>query len=146
MKKLILLLSIFYAANTMAQTQADTAAIRAAALDYVEGFYTGDTVRLAKGLSADLVKRIIDNRNGKSTLTTIGLKDLIGYTRSGQKMPDKNPAEPFAAKVDIYDITSDIAIAKVTTNKMNVFFDYIQAGKINGEWKIINVLWAFYKR
>jgi len=126
-----------------AQSKEDSSAIKTAALDYVEGFFTSDSNRLAKGLSPELVKRIIDNRSGNSKLMTIGLKDLIGYTRRGQKMPDNNPSEPFKAKVDIYDITSGIAIAKISTNKMPQFFDYIQAGKINGEWKIINVMWAF---
>ena len=58
-------------------------------------------------------------------------------------MPDKKPGEPFKAIVDIYDISSGIALAKVSTNKMPEFFDYIQVGKMNGEWKIVNVLWAF---
>lgn len=128
-----------------AQTAQDSMAIRKAALDYVEGFFTADTARLARGLSPDLVKRIIDNRSGKSVLNTVGRADLIGYFKTGYKMPDKNPSEPFKAQIDIYDIASDIAIAKVSTNKMSEFFDYIQVGKMNGEWKIINVLWAFNK-
>lgn len=145
MKKVFFLLSIaiFYASHATSQTAADTVSIKTAALDYVEGFYTSDSLRLARGLSADLVKRIIDNRGGKSRLMTIGLKELISYTKTGQKMPDNNPSEPFKAKIDIFDIAKGIAIAKITTNKMPEFFDYVQLGKMNGEWKIINVLWAF---
>lgn len=143
MKKLIAIIFILYAATAYSQTAADTAGIKEAALNYVEGFYTSDTARLAKGLSPELVKRIIDNRGGKSVLSTMGLKELVGYASSGQKMPNPNPSEPFKATVVIYDIASDIATAKVTTNKMNMFFDYIQVGKINGRWQIINVLWAF---
>jgi hypothetical protein len=143
MKKLIILGVFFYGTHATGQTAADSAAIRTAALDYVEGFFTADTVRLARGLSPQLVKRIIDDRGGKSILGTMGQKDLIGYASAGQKMPDKNPAEPFKATINIYDIKKGIAIAKISTNKMPEFFDYIQIGRMNGEWKIINVLWAF---
>ncbi|MDZ4709679.1 MAG: nuclear transport factor 2 family protein [Saprospiraceae bacterium] len=143
MKLLILFVVLTSSISVSAQSKQDSATIKTATQDYVEGFFTSDSSRLAKAMSADLIKRIIDNRSGSSKLMTIGLKELIGYTKMGQKMPDNNPSEPFKAKVDIYDITGGIALAKVSTNKMPDFFDYIQAGKINGEWKIINVLWAF---
>ncbi len=129
----------------VSQSENDKIAIKQAALNYVEGFYTADTTRLAKGLHKDLVKRIIDDRSGTSKIQTIGLKDLVGYVKSGKKMPDKNPADPFKADVTIYDISNGIALAKVTTNKMDMFFDYLQLGKVNGEWIILNVLWAFVK-
>ncbi|MDZ4709677.1 MAG: nuclear transport factor 2 family protein [Saprospiraceae bacterium] len=47
------------------------------------------------------------------------------------------------SQIAIYDITGGIALAKVSTYKMPEFFDYIQLGKMTGEWKIINVFWAF---
>jgi len=136
MKQFIFIVFLTYTFSASSQSKQDSLAIKTAAVDYVEGFFTGDSSRLAKAMSPELTKRIIDN------LMTIGLKELIGYTKMG-KMPDKNPSEPFKAKVDIYDITSGIALAKVSTNKMPEFFDYIQVGKMNGEWKIVNVLWAF---
>ena len=142
MKPFILLLALTLSYAMKAQSPQDSVAIKTAAQDYVEGFFTADSSRLAKAMSPELTKRIIDHRGGNSKLQTIGLKELIGYTKMG-KMPDKNPGEPFKAKVEIYDISSGIALAKVSTNKMPEFFDYIQAGKMNGEWKIINVLWAF---
>ena len=142
MKQLIFIVFLTWSISVFAQTQQDTAAIKTTALDYVEGFFTADSSRLAKAMSPELTKRIIDNRSGSSKLMTIGLKELIGYTKMG-KMPDKKPGEPFKAIVDIYDISSGIALAKVSTNKMPEFFDYIQVGKMNGEWKIVNVLWAF---
>ena len=77
---------------------------------------------MKKGLSEELVKRIIDNRSGKSTINTIGRKELIGYVNPKYKMPDPNPAEPFKATVTIYDIKNGIALAKVTSNKMPEFF------------------------
>jgi hypothetical protein len=54
---------------------------------------------------------------------------------------DKKPEEPFKAEVIIFDISTDIATIKVIQNKFKLF-DYIHLGKINREWKIINLLWA----
>ena len=142
MKQVLFIVLLTFSISASAQTKQDSVAIKTTALDYVEGFFTADSSRLAKAMSPELTKRIIDNRSGSSKLMTIGLKELIGYTKMG-KMPDKNPSEPFKANVDIYDITCGIALAKVSTNKMPEFFDYIQVGKMNGEWKIVNVLWAF---
>ena len=143
MKKISLFIVLFWGSNLMAQTAADSTGIRAAATDYVEGFFTADTTRMKNGLSDELVKRIIDNRSGKSVIATIGRKELVGYINPKYKMPDPNPAEPFKATVTIYDIKNGIALAKVTSNKMPEFFDYVQVGKLDGEWKIINVLWGF---
>jgi len=142
MKPIFVIAALALSFPIQAQSPEDSVAIKKAALDYVEGFFTADSSRLTQAMSPELTKRIIDHRSGKSKLLTIGLKELIGYTRMG-KIPDKNPDEPFKAKVEIYDIAGGIALAKVSTNKMPEFFDYIQAGKMNGEWKIINVLWAF---
>ena len=144
MKKLILFFFLIPLIGR-AQSEEDKIGIRDAATHYVEGFYTNDSLRLAKGLHAELVKRIIDNRTGSSKIQTIGLKDLVNYTKAKQRMPDKNPSEPFKAEVTIYDISQGIALAKVTTNKMDMFFDYLQLGKVDGVWKVINVLWAFNK-
>jgi hypothetical protein len=122
----------------------DTELIKAACVDYVEGFFTQDSARLRRSMHPDLIKRIIDNRSGKSSLQTIGLQELISYLQPQYKSPDPKPSEPFTADVTIYDVRDGIALAKITTNKMPSFFDYAQLGKINGRWMIINVLWAFY--
>ena len=42
-----------------AVTGADSAAIRAAALDYIEGWYTGDGARMRRALHPQLAKRAL---------------------------------------------------------------------------------------
>ena len=147
MKIIVAILALIVAVNVSCQSQnlkADSALIREAALNYVEGFYRGDTARMAKSMSRELVKRIIDNRSGKSKLMNTNLAELQKFAL-GQKPQDPNPGTPFRGSVIIYDISSDVALAKITTNKMTRFFDYVQMGKMDGQWKVINVLWAFYK-
>ena len=62
---------------------------------------------------------------------------VLGAKRN--KKPE--PGAGFKADISIYDIFKNTALAKVETNKFS-FIDYAQLAKINGEWKIINVLWA----
>src|SRR4051812_14973787 len=40
-------------------TAADSAAIKATALDYIEGWYTGDAERMERALHPELAKRIV---------------------------------------------------------------------------------------
>ena len=60
MRPLLTTLLLFWlAAPGMAQLAADTAAIRATALDYAEGWYEGNPARMARALHPELVKRIV---------------------------------------------------------------------------------------
>jgi len=142
MRKYILLLTFLSPFLTEAQTTAaDTIAIKQACLDYVQGYFTSDTVRVAKAVHPDLAKRIVMKRF-KDSLFNMTSAQLVAATRNSKNQGDPNPNEPFKGIVVIYDIDRDNATAKVSTNKMK-FFDYVQLAKIKGEWKIINVLWAF---
>jgi len=55
----ILLACVFQAsAQTTPTTEADKAAIRQTALDYIEGWYEGNSERMERALHPDLAKRI----------------------------------------------------------------------------------------
>lgn len=146
MKICLTSLCFFIVFNLCAQSTADSANIKAACADYVEGFFTQDVERMKAALHPQLVKRIIDNRTGKSVIVNTTRDELASYLKPEYRMKDPNPAEPFKTTVVIFDMSSDIALAKITTNKMNIFFDYVQLGKIDGKWQVINVLWAYNTR
>jgi hypothetical protein len=62
----------------------DTAAIRAVALDYIEGWYTGDADRMARALHPQLVKRILmDKDDGSDTLEEMTADELTAITAGG---------------------------------------------------------------
>jgi hypothetical protein len=67
---LLVLFALLAPAAAHAQAAADSAAIRRVALDYIEGWYTGDAARMERALHPDLAKRIVesDARNGGSVL------------------------------------------------------------------------------
>ena len=45
-------------------------------------------------------------------------------------------------KITVFDVMKDIAVVEVISSQ---YVDYLQLGKVNGQWKIINVLWQMNK-
>jgi len=140
---------LFSASTSAFGQSADSVAIRKASIDYVEGFYKADAQRVALGVSPELVKRIvIKDDKGNSMINNMGSSALIF---AASKNTNSNPQsvitnnEPFRIEVNIYDITADMASVKIKTNKFK-FIDDAHLAKVNGEWKVINVLWGFYMK
>ena len=135
--------------NLFGQTQSDSLLIKETVLNYLEGLEYNDTLRVEQALHPDLAKRVIQqDQNGKDKLDNMTASTLLYYTKTFDytKLYKEgvNPEEFLKVEVILYDISNDIATVKATQNKF-AFFDYIHLGKINGEWKIINILWAWTK-
>ena len=143
MKKIILIFAIvltFCVAGVQAQTtvsDADKAAITTTALDYIEGWYTGDAERMERALHPDLAKRIVrTNDKGQSALGQMSALSLVQGVRAGY---GKNtPKEKQQKDVTILDVFGNAASVKVVASD---WIDYLHIGKFNGRWVIINVLW-----
>ena len=56
---LVLALAALPFVQAHAQSPADSAGIRQAALDYIEGYYEGDGARMERALHPELAKRIV---------------------------------------------------------------------------------------
>jgi hypothetical protein len=134
----VLLVTLLAAAPAAAQTEGDSAAIRATALDYAEGWYTGDAERMGHALHPELVKRIVvaDTVTGKSVLQNMGASALVNGTRHGYGKT--TPKEKQQKDVTILDIFGNAASAKAV---MADWVDYMQLAKVDGRWVIVNVLW-----
>lgn len=134
----VLLLLLWTAAPAVAQSAADSSAIRATALDYVEGWYNGDAERMARAVHPELVKRIVvtDTVTGKSVLQNMGASALVNGTR--RAYGKSTPKERQRKEITILDIFGNAATAKAG---MAEWIDYMQLAKIDGRWVIVNVLW-----
>jgi hypothetical protein len=134
----LMLLSTAVTGVARAQSSADSAAIRAAALDYVEGWYEGNADRMARALHPELVKRIVvrDTTTGKSMVQGMGASVLVNSTRHGYGK--ETPKDRQQKEVTILDIFGNAASAKAV---MADWVDYMQLGKVDGRWVIVNVLW-----
>ena len=139
MRALLCLLAFPLAATpAFGQSAADSTAIRVVALDYVDGWYTGDAARMGRALHPELVKRIVvnDTSTGKSVLQNMGASALVNGTRHGYGK--STPKERQQREVAILDIFGNAASAKST---MADWVDYMHLAKVDGRWVIVNVLW-----
>ncbi|HEX6435355.1 MAG TPA: nuclear transport factor 2 family protein [Gemmatimonadales bacterium] len=137
------LLVAVLASPAMAQSAADSAGIRSAALDYIEGWYTGDATRMERALHPELAKRMVqdDPKSHKSVLDHMGAKELVRYTREGGGR--ETPPGQRQADVSILDIYQGAASAKVIAKD---WVDYLHLARWNGRWQIVNVLWELKPR
>ena len=126
--------------TAMAQTTPpdDNAAITKTALNYIEGWYEGDAARMESALHPELAKRMIytDPKTGRSQFNHMGAMALVQGTRRGGG--SKTPKEQQLKEVTILDRYQGAAVVKINASE---WIDYLSVAKVNGEWKIINVLW-----
>ncbi len=121
---------------------ADSAAIRQAALDYIDGYYTGDAARMERALHPELAKRIVrTNENGRSRLDQMSAMTLVLGTRAGGGQD--TPAAERRNDVTILDVYQNAASARIFASG---WVDYLHLAKWNGRWVIINVLWELHPR
>ncbi len=115
----------------------DEAAIRATALDYVEGYYEGNADRMERALHPHLAKRIArTDANGRTRVDQMSAMELVQIIRLGT---GKNiPKDKQIKNVTILDVFGNTASVKA---EMLEWVDYMHIAKVNGQWKIINVLW-----
>jgi Putative lumazine-binding len=140
--KLISLFASILAMSTPIFAQTDSAsdddAIKKTALDYIEGWYTGDAARMERALHPELAKRMIstDPKTGRSQFNHMGAMTLVQRTRDG--IGKKIPKDRQLKEVTILDHYNNAAVVKIVASD---WIDYLQVAKFNGDWKIINVLW-----
>ena len=71
--------------HAQASAAADSAAIRQAALDYIEGWYEGNAERMERALHPELAKRIVaaDRQSGRSRLDAMTAAELVAAAGRG---------------------------------------------------------------
>ena len=142
MKRSIFVLAVAFLLATIAPGQTsstdDDAAIKATALNYIEGWYEGDAARMESALHPELAKRMIltDPKTGRSQFNHMGAMQLVQNTRRGGG--SKTPKEQQTKEITILDRYNNAAVVKIVASG---WIDYLEEAKVNGEWKIINVLW-----
>ena len=118
--------------------EAETAVIRQAALDYIEGWFEGNAERMERALHPELAKRIVrtDSKTNRSNLGQMSAMTLVQGTRNGG---GKNtPKEKQQKDVTILDVFENAASIKIVASD---WIDYLHMAKWNGRWVIVNVLW-----
>ena len=113
---------------------ADEDAVVCCALDYFEGWFEGDPVRMRRALHPGLAKRALDG-DGLDEDTAQGMIDL---TEAGAGR--KHDSEGRRIDVRVVEVHGDIATAVVDSH---VYREYLHLVRTDGGWKIVNALWAY---
>ena len=118
----------------------DKSLIERAALNYIEGFYEGDTLKLHESLKPDLLKygywkdRNTGEYGDEIYMTYEGAKEYaLRVLERGNQRGDDAPKE-----VEILDMMNHIAAVKVTA-WWGV--DYLLLSKEGENWMIGQVIW-----
>jgi alkyl hydroperoxide reductase subunit AhpC len=121
-----------------AANKADSAAIRQTALDYIDGYYSGDVSRIEKAVHPDLNKATPRDlpQSGRTTLAYTTYSGLVEFTRAKVGALDDTARH---IQVKILNIENDIANVKIISAN---FIDYIQEIKLDSQWKIVNVIYT----
>lgn len=114
----------------------DEVAIRAAALDYIEGWYEGSVERMIRAVHPELAKRIVSHEQGVGRVDQMGASTLVANVRRGGGRD--TPKERQQKDVTILDRYENAASVKIVASD---WIDYLHLAKVDGRWVIVNVLW-----
>lgn len=122
-----------------ADRSADRAAVRRAALDYIEGFYEGDSTKLVRSVRPDVYKfGFWRGRDSTAYHTeTMPWAEFLSVTRNVRAR--NRPVDPaWPKKVEVLDVQNVTAAAKVTAWWGT---DYLLLGRFGDRWMIAQVRW-----
>ena len=113
-------------------------AIKQAALDYIEGAFSSNAERMARGIHPALNKAIpvVHPKTGKTLLNYTTSDLLIEGSGAGLIALDK---EQWNIDLQILDVYQGIASVAILSTP---YVDLLQLARLNGQWKIVNVLWV----
>src|SRR5690348_15801508 len=119
-----------------AQAPADTAAIRQTALDYIDGWYSGDADRMERATQTHVDKRLVyTDKEGHSRLVDRTDEALIQSTRSAV---GKIPRDHWRDSVTVLSVFGNDAVVRIDATS---WVDFLEEIKWNGSWQLIKVIW-----
>lgn len=119
--------------------QTDPEGVRRAALDYLEGFYEGDSAKIVRSVRPDVRKVGYFKSRGATAYESepMSYAEMIAYTNNFKKNGRTTPATA-PREVTVGEINDQTATAKVVAWWG---IDYLQLARYNGKWMIVNVMW-----
>ncbi len=119
-------------------SEGDQRAIRAAALDYAEGWYNGDRARMERSLHDALAKRAyLPDAAGQRQLSQMDKATLLSANK-----PENAARYAKAPKRAEVLILSGFGNAASVRLDMDDWVDYMHVLRTEkGAWRIVNVLW-----
>lgn len=122
-----------------ANPAADVEAVHRAALDYIEGFYEGDSTKHVRSIRPEFYKYgfYFSPDSGKYQGMQMTWPQALAFSRRVRE--NNRPAPSSAPKeVKILEVSDQTAAVKVTAYWG---IDYMLLGKYDGKWMISHVIW-----
>ena len=132
--------TLFFALRLlMASAQpSDSLQVQRAALDYLEGFYEGDTLKLQRSLSPELHKYgYYKDKTGQYGGDKMSYADAIAFAK-GVLVKKSFPKPDAPKQVTVLEVQEQIACVKVIAWWG---MDYLLLAKHGGTWRIEQVIW-----
>ncbi|MFK7001588.1 nuclear transport factor 2 family protein [Flavobacterium oreochromis] len=143
LQNLLFIFSIFSISSlSYGQTKQDSLEIKKVALDYIESQHNPNPSQMEQALHPRMVKRTFwkDKSTEKDFLRETTTESMVllaeSYNKKGNKFP-KNPKKD----IIFLDVSNRIASLKLIADE---WIDYMHIIKLNGKWKLVNVLWQYH--
>jgi len=121
------------------QRSSEETAVVAAALDYFEGWFEGDAMRMDRALHPGLAKRSLSQVEPDSPeLRSLTKERMVELTAAGEGK-DESAGGP-RIDVEVVDLYGNIASVVV---RSAVYREYLHLVRTDEGWKIVNALWHF---
>lgn len=140
MKFIFLMIIAFCGSFAKAQTSKDTILIKEAIYNYALGWFEGKPDLMEKALYYDFDKRMIAlDEHGKTKISGNNAMSMYQKTRSRAEKPiPHDEAIKKIKEVGVFEIYDQIASGYV---KSDSWTDFILLAKVDGEWKMMSVIW-----
>lgn len=141
LSQILIVIIVLMSNIIIAQTKQDSIEIKQVALDYIESQHKPNATQMERALHPRMVKRTFwkDKATGKDYVRETSTESMVLLAESYNKNADKFPSSPKKA-VKLLDVSERIASVKLIADD---WIDYMHIVKLNGVWKIVNVLWQF---
>lgn len=138
MKTISFLACMFAASACFAQSDRD--AVASAVTDYIDAFYYGDSMKMLRSISPDVVKYGYSRPKDSTNYTGMAMswQQITSYVSRVKARNNPAAADKFVKKVEVLDVQDKTAAAKCTAWWGT---DYLLLAKLNGKWMITHVLW-----
>jgi hypothetical protein len=118
----------------LARASDDKAAIRATVLDYIEGYYLSDPVRMERSLHPTYLKHTVSGSAGDPKVIEKRGVDMVQEARNKKEV---TPEADRKEDITILDVSGDVASVKLVAT---AWTNYMTLLKQNGAWKILSVV------
>ena len=124
-------------ATARAQAGTDRDGVHQAVLDYVEGFYEGDTTRFVRSIRPEVYKYGFGRRPDGYVGMQMEWHEFHAFANRVKSGAVRTPANA-PKRIEILDVSDQTAAAKLTAWWG---IDYLLLARFDGRWMITHVLW-----